>query len=46
MKKSTAIYVVTHKEVNMEPLKLDQCYKLIRVGAYGKQKSVMWNELH
>lgn len=44
MKKSTAIYVVTHKEVNMEPLKLDQCYKLIRVGAYGKQKSVMLSD--
>ena len=31
----TTVYVVTHKKVDLTPLSLSPCYRLIRVGAYG-----------
>ena len=36
MNKDVQIFVVTHKEVNLDALKLDKCYHLIRVGNYAK----------
>ena len=37
MKETLSVYVVTHKKVDVTPLKLDHCYRLIRVGAYGNE---------
>ena len=37
MKETISVYVVTHKKVDVTPLKLDHCYRLIRVGAYGNE---------
>ena len=35
--KKVTVYVVTHKPVDLTPLKLDSCYRLIRVGPYAKE---------
>ena len=37
MNAKLSVYVVTHKKVDLAPLKLDHCYRLIRVGAYGNE---------
>lgn len=33
------IYVVTHKPVDLQPLGLDKCYSIIRVGPYSREQN-------
>lgn len=44
MKSKSTIYVVTHKKVDLAPLKLDSCYRLIRVGTYGKEENSLLSD--
>ena len=44
MVNKTSIYVVTHKTVDLAPLQLEKCYRLIRVGAYGGEKSALLSD--
>lgn len=38
------IYVVTHKPVQLDNLGLDECYSVIRVGAYSKENNALLSD--
>lgn len=38
------IYVVTHKPVKLDQLKLDKCYLVIRVGVYSKETNTLLSD--
>ena len=44
MNENGVIYVVTHKKVDLTKLELDKCYRLIRVGKYSEEESVLLSD--